>query len=166
MNFTLRPWRETDLDSLVQQANNYEIARFMTDGFPHPYTEENGRQFIAFARKDDPVHIFAIDVDGKAAGGIGVHLQTDVMRKNAELGYWLGQDYWGRGIITRAIPQMVDFAFRTYNITRLYARPFGNNLASQRVLEKCGFTLEATIKQNIFKNGEYLDELIYAVRRG
>ncbi len=165
MEFLLRPCHIDDLESLVVNANNASIAKFMTDGFPHPYTLENGKSFIAFATKDNPIHIFAIDIAGKAVGGIGIHPQTDIMRKNAELGYWLGEKYWGNGILTRAIPQMLDFAFNTYDITRVYARPFGNNPASARVLEKTGFVLEATLKKTIFKNGEFLDELIYAVRK-
>lgn len=165
MQFKLRPWNENDTNSLVANANNFNIARFLTDGFPHPYTEQNARDFIAMATKDDPVHIFAIEVEGKAVGGIGIHPQSDIMKKNAELGYWLGETYWGKGIITAAIKQMVDFAFNTYDITRIYARPFGNNVASQKVLQKAGFILEARIEKNIFKNGEFLDELIYAVRK-
>jgi RimJ/RimL family protein N-acetyltransferase len=165
MDFRLRPWSLNDLDSLVSNANNYNIARFLTDGFPHPYTRANGIAFIAIATKDDPIHIFAIEVNGQAVGGIGIHPQSDIMKKNAELGYWLGEDYWGNGIITKAITQMIDFGFKTYDITRIYARPFGTNLASQRVLEKAGFKLEAKIEKNIYKNGEVLDELIYAVRR-
>jgi len=165
MDFILRPWTINDLDSLVSNANNDQIARFLTDGFPHPYTKENGKAFIAMATKDDPIHIFAIEVNGKAVGGIGIHPQQDIMKKNAELGYWLGEAYWGKGIITKAITEMIQFAFTTFDITRIYARPFGTNLASQRVLEKAGFTLEARIEKNIFKNGEFLDELIYAVRK-
>lgn len=165
MDFILRPWNDKDTDSLVANADNINIARFMTDGFPHPYTAENARAFITMATKDVPVHIFAIEVEGKAVGGIGIHPQADIMKKNAELGYWLGESYWGKGIITAAIKQMLDFAFNTYDITRIYARPFGNNAASQKVLQKAGFTLEARIEKNIFKNGEFLDELIYAVRK-
>lgn len=165
MDFRLRPWSMNDLDSLLINANNYNISRFMTDGFPHPYTRKNGIDFITMATKDDPVHIFAIEVNGLAVGGIGIHPQTDIMKKNAELGYWLGEEYWGNGIITKAITQMIDFGFKTCDITRIYARPFGTNLASQRVLEKAGFKLEARIEKNIYKNGEVLDELIYAVRR-
>jgi RimJ/RimL family protein N-acetyltransferase len=165
MNFTLRPWKEDDVESLVENANNFNIARYMTDGFPHPYTHENGKAFIQFATRDTLIHIFAIDVEGKAVGGIGIHPQTDVMRKNAELGYWLGEKYWGQGIITSAIAKMVEFAFNTYDITRVFARPYGVNKASQRVLQKAGFTLEARLENVIFKNGEFFDEMIYAVRR-
>lgn len=165
MSFKLRPWQLSDLDSLVRHANNINIAKYLTDMFPHPYTEEGGHNFIAFATKDDPIHIFAIEVDGQAVGGIGIHPQGDIMKRNAELGYWLSEEYWGRGIISAAIPQMVDFAFDTYPIDRVYARPFHTNTASQRVLEKNGFILEARINGVIEKFGERLDELIYAVRR-
>lgn len=165
MDFLLRPWTISDLDSLVANADNINISRFMTDGFPHPYTRENGKTFIRMATKDDPVHIFAIEVNNAAVGGIGLHPQPGIMKKNAELGYWLGEAYWGKGIITKAVTQMIHFGFSTFDITRIYARPFGTNLASQRVLEKAGFLLEARIEQNIFKNGEFQDELIYAVRK-
>lgn len=165
MDFLLRPWHINDVQSLVQNANNFNIAKFMTDMFPHPYNEQDARNFIEVATKDDPVNIFAIEVDGRAVGGIGIHPQWDVNRKNAELGYWLGEEYWGLGIITNAVKQIVDFAFGTYDITRVYARPFGNNIASQKVLQKAGFTLEAKIEKGIFKNNEFVDELIYAVRR-
>lgn len=164
MEFLLRPWRPEDIDSLVAHANDYDIAKNMTDKFPYPYTREHGMNFIAFATKDIPAHIFAIEINGQAVGGIGIHPQKDVLRKNAELGYWLGKPYWGQGVITRAIQQMVAFAFNTYDITRIFARPFGSNKASQRVLEKAGFMLEARISNSIFKNGMYTDELIYAVR--
>ncbi len=166
MNFTLRPWRDDDLTSLVRFANNFNIAKNMTDQFPHPYTEENGRMFIEFAGKGDPVNIFTIDINGQASGGIGLHLQTDIQRKNAELGYWLAEPYWGHGIITKAIKHMVEYGFKTWDISRIYARPFGTNIGSQKALEKAGFTLEARLDQSLFKNGEYLDELVYAVRRG
>lgn len=165
MNFTLRPWSMDDLDNLVKNANNFNIAKFMTNAFPHPYNAENGKMFITFANQDTPKHIFAIDVAGQAIGGIGIHLQTDIHCKNAELGYWLAEPFWGYGIITKAISQMVDFAFNTYDINRVFARPFGTNKASQRVLEKAGFVLEGRLEKVLFKNGEYLDELIYAVRR-
>ena len=100
-----------------------------------------------------------------AAGGIGVHPQTDIMRRNAELGYGVARPDWGRGIISAAIPRAVEYGFRTFDIDRIYARPFGRNLASQRTLEKNGFVLEARLQGTIIKNGVIEDELIYAVRR-
>ncbi len=165
MNHILRPWNGKDLNNLVKHANNINIAKFLTDEFPYPYTTEKGKQFIAYACNANPTHIFAIEVNGEAAGGIGIHQQHGIMRKNAELGYWLSETYWGNGIISKAILQMVEYGFKTFDITRIYARPFGNNIASKRVLEKAGFKLEACIKDGIIKNNEIQDELIYAVRK-
>lgn len=165
MQFTLRPWQTTDLDSLVHYANNPRIAQNLMNRFPHPYTAENGRAFIAMCIQPPPAHILAIEVEGKAAGGIGLHPQEDVYCKNAELGYWLAEPYWGKGIVTAAVVQMVEYGFANWDFTRIFARPFGTNTASQRVLEKAGFTLEARFEKTIYKNGQFLDELVYAVRR-
>lgn len=165
MEFTLRPWTSADLPSLVRHANNSKIARFMTDGFPHPYAEENGQAFIAFATRDNPVHIFAIDVNGEAVGGIGIHPLSDIYRRNAELGYWLGEAYWGQGIITEAIGRIAEIGFTEFGLDRIFARPFGSNAASQRVLEKAGFVLEARFEKTIVKHEAYEDELVYALRR-
>ena len=165
MDFRLRPWKMNDAQGLPKYANNLKIARFMTDRFPHPYTVADAKSFIEFANGDEPVHLFAIDINGEAVGGIGIHPQEDVFRKNAELGYWLAEPFWGKGIITRAVTQMINFAFNTYDINRVFARPFGTNKASQRVLEKAGFKLEGRFEKTLVKNGEYLDELVYAVRR-
>lgn len=165
MTFILRKWTIDDAESLVANANNFNIAKFMTDGFPHPYTIDNAVKFIDFAMNTETARIFAIDVSGFAVGGIGLHLQQDIMRKNAELGYWLGEKYWGQGIVTEAIKQIVDYGFSNLDITRIYARPFNTNLASQKVLEKAGFIHEASLTKTIFKNGEYLDEYIYSIRK-
>lgn len=165
MEIKLRPWELSDLTSLVKYANNPKIAGNMTDAFPSPYTEESGRAFISMAQKGVSAYLMAIEVEGEAVGGIGIHRQSDIMRKNAELGYWLAEPFWGKGITSQAVQKMVEYAFNTFDINRIYARPFGSNKASQRVLEKSGFTLEARIEKNIFKKGEYLDELIYAVRK-
>jgi RimJ/RimL family protein N-acetyltransferase len=137
----------------------------MTDKFAHPYLPEHGKSFIEFAAKDSPIHIFAIDVNGEAVGGIGIHPQDDIMRRNAELGYWLAEPFWGKGIVTAAIRKALQFAFTTYDIERVFARPFGTNIGSQRVLEKNGFKLEARIEQSIIKGDVVEDELIYAFRR-
>jgi [ribosomal protein S5]-alanine N-acetyltransferase len=165
MEFTLRPWAENDLESLVKHANNPRIAQNLMNRFPHPYTEATAKAFIGMAMATQPVTIMAIEVEGAAAGGIGLHQQEDVYAKNAELGYWLAEPYWGNGIITHAVGQMVAYGFQHLDITRIFARPFGTNLASQRVLEKAGFGLEGRFEKTIFKNGVYQDELVYAVRK-
>ncbi|MFT3903981.1 MAG: GNAT family protein [Niabella sp.] len=163
--FKLRPWRIADLDSLVKYANNWNIAKNLTDQFPFPYSEGDGKVFIELATKDDPIHIFAIDIAGQAVGGIGIHPQQDIQRKNAELGYWLGEPFWGQGIVSRAIQYAVDFAFETYDIERVFAGVFGPNIPSQKVLEKNNFVLEAKFEKILMKDGVLLDQLIYAIRR-
>ena len=165
MNFTLRPFRNSDLASLVKYANNYNIAKFLTNQFPHPYTDEDGRKFISSVSNNDPANVFAIEVNGEAAGAIGIFPQTDVHEKNAEIGYWLAEPFWGNGIITRAIEQTVEYGFKTFDITRIFARPFSTNLASHRVLEKAGFVCEARLKDALYKNGRYMDELIYSIKK-
>jgi RimJ/RimL family protein N-acetyltransferase len=163
--FKLRPWSKGDLNDLVKHANNWNVAKNMTDKFSFPYSESNGKAFIEFATKDDPIHIFAIDIDGQAVGGIGIHPQDDIHRRNAELGYWLAEPFWGQGIISSAIKHAINFAFETYDIDRVFARPFGTNIPSQKVLEKNSFVLEGKFDKVLIKDGDLIDELIYAIRR-
>lgn len=165
MNFTLRPLRLSDVPTFAGHANNLQVARFMTDLFPYPYTEDDAIEFINKQLKNDPLNVLGIAVEGEAVGAIGIHPQSDIMRKNAELGYWLAEPFWGNGIISRAIPQMVDYGFKHWDIRRIFATPYGNNKASQRVLEKSGFVLEGILPKTIFKLDEYLDEYIYAIVR-
>jgi len=165
MEFKLREWNLNDIDSLVKYANNYKIAANLTDQFPHPYNIENGKAFIQMATKDIPTSIFAIEINGEASGGIGLHLQSDIHKKNAELGYWLAEPHWGKGVMSKAVKQMIDYGFKTFEIERIFASPFGTNIGSQKVLEKAGFILEGKFEKTLFKNGEYFDELIYAVRK-
>jgi ribosomal-protein-alanine N-acetyltransferase len=163
MEFKLRPFQLTDIDSLVKYANNPKVAGNLTNAFPFPYKKEHGERFIEMAMSHDPIRIMTIEINGEASGGIGVHPQADVYCKNAELGYWLAEPYWGKGIITKAIIEMVEYGFKTFDITRIYARPYPHNIASQKALEKTGFKKEAVLKNAFFKNGEYLDELIYSI---
>jgi len=165
IDFTLRKWSETDIISLVKYANNYNIARFLTDQFPYPYTEEDGKIFLSSFSEGTNTGIFAIDVNGEAVGSIGIFPKSDIHSKNAEIGYWLAEEYWGKGIMSRAITWIVEYGFRTFDITRIFAGPFGTNIQSQRVLEKAGFKLEARFEKALFKNGEFIDELIYAIRK-
>jgi RimJ/RimL family protein N-acetyltransferase len=165
MDFVLRKWITKDLDSLIKNANNYKIAKNMSNAFPYPYTEKFGHRYISRAITTKPTQIFAIEINNEAAGSIGVYPQTDIHCRNAEMGYWLAEQYWGHGIMKDAIRQMVEYSFSNLDIDRIFARPFGTNIASQRVLEKAGFTLEAKFEKTIFKNGEYLDELIYSIRK-
>ena len=165
MEFILRPWKASDINSLIKYANNWNIAKNLTNQFPHPYTIQDGKAFIEYATKDEPIHIFAIEVNQEAVGGIGIHPQSDIFIKNAEIGYWLGEPFWGHGIVSKAIKQIVQFGFSTFDIERIFARPYGTNVASQKILEKNNFLLEGRYNNILYKNGEYLDELIYAIRR-
>lgn len=165
MEFKIRPWHANDIESLAKYANNPNIAQNLTNQFPSPYNRENGESFIQMALSENPTLIFAIEVNGKASGAIGLHKERDIHIRNMELGYWLAEIYWGKGIMTEAVKRMVRYGFKTFSIDRIYARPFGTNLGSQKVLEKAGFKLEGRFDKVLYKNEKYLDELIYAVRR-
>jgi [ribosomal protein S5]-alanine N-acetyltransferase len=159
----LRPWREGDEPSLVRHADNYEIWRRLRDGFPHPYTRADAEWWIAFAKQQDPQTHFAIEVRGEATGGIGLELRSDVERRSAEMGYWLGQDFWGRGIITAAVQALTRYGFETLDLTRIFAVPFTSSSASIRVLEKCGYVREGTMRRSAIKEGVVIDQVLYAV---
>lgn len=164
-HFRLRPWQPGDEASLAYHANNPKIWRNVRDRFPHPYTRADAEGWIAIASANTPLTNFAIDVDGAAVGGIGVMLQEDVSRKSAEIGYWLGEAYWGRGIVTAAVRAMTDYAFATFDLCRLYANVFEWNPASMRVLEKAGYEFEGRRRKSAFKEGQIIDEMIYAIIR-
>ena len=164
-NFHLRPFTMDDLPAWVKHANDPTVAANLTDSFPHPYTEVHGRAFLEEAVKSLPLRR-AIDIRGEACGAIGLHPRSDLWRRNMELGYWLAQEHRGKGIMTDAIKQMVDLGFATFpDIVRIYATPFGSNIASRRALEKAGFVLEAKLTGTLYKLGRFEDECIYAVRR-
>lgn len=163
MKYKLRDWRLSDLASLVEHANNYQVAKWLTDQFPYPYAEADGLSFIESVLQDKSSLILAITVDGKAVGSIGIFPQSGVHRKSAEIGYWLSEAYWGQGITPRAIREMVNLGFKKYDIVRIFARTFAGNAQSQRALEKAGFTLEARLRNAIFKNKALQDELIYVL---
>lgn len=164
MEFRLRHWDYSDRESLVKYAGNPQITRFMSDGFSNISTPDGAAKFIEFANSGSNKIYRAIEVGSEAIGGIGVSMQTDIYRKNAELAYWLAEPFWGKGIISTAISQLAEEAFETLEIDRIFAKPFHTNKASHRVLEKSGFRLEAVLEKTVFKNGEYLDEYIYAIR--
>lgn len=163
--FALRPFRTDDLPALVKHASHPSVAANLTNSFPNPFTEEAGRTFIERAIAG-PALRRCIEINGECCGALGLHPKEDLWRNNLELGYWLAYEHRGKGIMTEAIRQMVRLGLETYpEVTRIYASPFGTNIASQRALEKTGFVLEATLKGTLVKNGVVHDELIYAVRR-
>ena len=161
----LRQWNERDVVSLVKYAGNPLITRFMSERFSNVSNPKGAVNFIRIANSGPDKLYYAIDVEGEAVGGIGISLQEDIYRKNAELGYWLAESFWGKGIMTKAIKMIVSEAFERLDISRIFARPFHTNNASHRVLEKSDFKLEAILEKTVFKNGEYMDEYIYAIRK-
>ena len=163
---SLRPWNNSDIHSLVRYANNKAIADNLRDAFPFPYLQKDAIRFLEMASSNDPhLLILAIDTKGEAIGSVGATLKQDVYRKNMEIGYWLAEPFWGRGIITEVIRKFTSHLWLVYDIRRIYAEPYTNNTASRKALEKAGFKCEAVFKQNVIKNGEYLDSCIYSVLR-
>ena len=158
----IRPWRMEDAESLARYANNRKIWLAVRDRFPHPYTINDAHEFLRKAVTEQPTEKFSIEVEAAAVGGIGVHLGQDVHRHTATLGYWLGEEFWGRGIMTEAVAALSDYSFRNFPLRRICAEVFANNPASVRLLEKAGFAFEARLKNNVIKDGEVLDSLLYA----
>jgi len=158
----IRSWREGDAPSLARHADNRRIWLNVRDRFPHPYTLADAEFWVAQASAARPETQFAVEVDGQAAGGVGVFLQEDVERFSAEIGYWLGESYWGRGIATAVVRHFTDYAFEAYDLCRIYANVFAWNPASGRVLEKAGYQLEGRLRQSAVKDGQVLDGLLYA----
>jgi [ribosomal protein S5]-alanine N-acetyltransferase len=158
-NYTLRQWQAGDEKSLAENANNHKIWRNLKDIFPHPYTLMDAYEWIKMAAHSQTN--FAIEVKGKAVGGIGILLKDDIYKKNAEIGYWLGEEYWGQGIISSAINEVVEYTFKNFDVSRIYAGVFEYNLASMRVLEKAGFHQEAVLKKSLVKEGALFDEHIF-----
>jgi RimJ/RimL family protein N-acetyltransferase len=161
MQIEIRRWKPGDEESLALNANSFNIWKNVRNRMPFPYTIDDARNWIGQNQYMDPVTHFAIVVDGVAAGSVGFELKDDIYIKNAEVGYWLGEKYWGRGISTYALEWIVKYIFSEFAVHRIYATVFINNLASRRVLEKAGFILEAVHQQAVFKEGKFIDECIY-----
>jgi ribosomal-protein-alanine N-acetyltransferase len=164
MEFVLRKFNRDDSESLCKYANNKKVANNLRNAFPHPYSIEDAKMFINKVNEKDNL-IFAIDIGGEVVGTIGVFFKEDVYCKNAEVGYWLGEPFWGKGIMAEALKQLCSIVFEKYNIIRIYAKPYETNLASQKVLSKAGFIKEAVIKRNVYKNGVLLNSCIYSLAR-
>ena len=162
-SYRLRPWKREDAASLVRHANNPAVARNLRDGFPHPYTIKDARQWLEMVASNRSDMILAIEVNSEASGGIGLHGLKDVYRYNAELGYWLSESYWGRGILSDAVGQMVAFTFNRTRWLRIFATIYEHNLASMRVLEKNGFVREAIHRKTVVKEGRILDEHLFSL---
>jgi len=160
---TLRAWKPSDALPLAKHANNVNVARQLRDRFPHPYTIADARQFIQSVAGAKPTTLFAMVVNGEPVGGIGFFPGADVERFSAEIGYWLAEPYWGRGITAEAIGLVSTYAFDVCNVLRLFALPFADNAQSIRVLEKAGYTREATLRSSSVKQGRIRDQALYAL---
>jgi ribosomal-protein-alanine N-acetyltransferase len=158
---TLRQWKMDDAEALVRHADNINVARQLRDRFPHPYTRANASIFLKAATTVAEPSNLAIEVDGEAAGAIGYVAGIDVERYSAEIGYWLGESYWGRGIATEALVLVTNYVFTTANLLRLFALPFADNAASMRVLEKAGYVREAILRSSSVKFGKPRDQALY-----
>ena len=164
MNCMLRKWRLSDAKDLAAALNNEKILNNLRDGLPFPYTEQDARDYIAamLASDEDSRFAYAITQNDRAIGSIGAFRQENIHRQTAELGYYLAEEYWGRGIMTEAIRQLCGIIFDTTDILRIYAEPFAYNTGSRRALEKAGFVLEGIMKNNAVKNGKVLDMALYS----
>lgn len=159
---TVRPWASADAESLRRHANNRRVSMHLRDRFPFPYEIHHAAGFLGWIAQQPAPTVWAIEVNGEAAGGIGLERQSDVERVSAEIGYWLGESLWGRGIVTEALVAVTKAAFARYELTRIYAVPFADHDASVRVLEKAGYVREGRMKQSAIKDGRIRDQLLYA----
>jgi [ribosomal protein S5]-alanine N-acetyltransferase len=151
-----------DAASIAREANDRRIWLQLRDLFPHPYHVADAESYISRVAAEDPPLSLAIVVDGRAAGGVGLQPMTDVNRRTAEIGYWIGTAFWGRGIATEAVSLVTDWAFGAHGLLRIFAQPFAHNQASRRVLEKAGYELEGTMRCSAVKDGEVRDQCLYA----
>lgn len=158
----IRDWRMTDAPSIAKYANNRKIWRNLRDGFPNPYSLCDAERFLYRVTKMDPRTMFAIATKTEAIGGIGLTLGKDVHRYTAEMGYWLAEPYWGKGIMTKAVKSLTAYAIHDLKLHRVYAEPYANNGASAKVLEKAGFICEGVLRSNVLKDGQILDQRLYS----
>ena len=160
---TLRGWRWSDRDSLIRHANNRNVWIKLRDRFPHPYTIGDAQSWLESVVGARPVSNFAIAVGDEAVGGIGFSLQDDVGYRSAEIGYWLAEEFWGRGIATEALIAVSQYALNSYDLCRLFAHVFEWNPGSVRVLEKAGYSFEGRLRKSVTKDGKTIDQFMYAM---
>ena len=161
----IRKWELSDATDLAAALSNKKIQDNLRDGLPYPYTEQDGTDYISamLSADENEIFAFAITVDEKLVGSIGIFRQGNIHRQTAELGYYIAEEYWGRGIMTEAVRQICAYVFEKSDIIRIYAEPFAYNAASCRVLEKVGFQYEGTLRSNAVKNGEVIDMKMYSL---
>lgn len=165
MAIIIREWKIEDKTALAENLNNMNVLNNLRDGLPYPYTEDDAEDFIRamLSADKDKSFAFAITINGKVIGSIGVFRQDNIHYRTAEMGYYMGEKYWGRGYMTEAVKLVCDFVFENTDIIRIFAEPFAYNSASCRVLEKAGFIFEGVLRSNAYKNGNIVDMKMYAI---
>lgn len=167
MDCMIREWRIEDKSDLAVMLNNRHILDNLRDGLPYPYTEKDAEEYINSMLLADKTKnfAFAITVNDAVIGSIGVFCCDNIHSRTAELGYYIGEPYWGQGFTTSAVRQACSYVFDHSDIIRIFAEPFAYNTASCRVLEKAGFQFEGTLRSNAVKNGKVIDMKMYALVR-
>ena len=165
MKCRIRKWELSDAKDLAAALSNKKVQDNLRDGLPYPYTEQDGKEFISamLSADENETFAFAIMVDDKVVGSIGIFRQGNIHSQTAELGYYIAEEYWGKGIMTEAVKQICAYVFAKSDIIRIYAEPFAYNIASCRVLEKVGFQYEGTLRSNAVKNGRVIDMEMYSL---
>ncbi len=167
MDCSIRKWSLTDAAELAANLSNKKVQDNLRDGLPYPYTEKDAEEYITAMINADPdkTFAFAIVSDDKVVGSIGVFRSENIHCRTAELGYYIGEPYWGKGIMTNAVQRTCEYVFSHSDILRIFAEPFSYNIASCRVLEKAGFQFEGLLRKNAVKNGKIVDMKMYALVR-
>jgi len=160
--YMIRNWQDQDARAIAKYANNRKIWQNLRDGFPHPYGLQDAEDFLRQVFQQDPRTYFAIASKEEAIGGIGLGIGNDVHRFTAEMGFWLAEPFWNKGIMTESVVQFTEYAFEKFRLYRIYAEPYASNPASAKVLEKAGYQLEGILRANVFKDGRVLDQSLYA----
>ena len=161
----IRKWKLEDKTTLAENLNNVKILDNLRDGLPFPYTEKDAEDFIRamLSADEDKTFAFAVTADDKVIGSIGIFRCGNIHYRTAELGYYIGEPYWGNGYTTEAVRQICSYVFDNTDIIRIFAEPFESNAASCRVLEKAGFACEGVLRCNAFKNGKLENMKMYAL---
>jgi ribosomal-protein-alanine N-acetyltransferase len=160
--YIIRDWQLEDSPSIARYANNRKIWINLRDAFPHPYRIQDAASFIAHVTESSPITVFAIATQFEAIGSIGLMRGKDVHRFTAEIGYWLAEPFWGKGIMTDAVRSLTAYGVHDLGLHRIFAEPYTTNAASARVLEKAGFKCEGILRSNVFKDGKVLDQFLYS----
>lgn len=168
MSVQIRKWKLADANALAAALSNKNVQINLRDGLPYPYTSQDGWNYIStmLSACENDTFAFAVVFDGRVVGSIGAFRQSNIHKRTAELGYYLGEEYWGRGIMTAAVKQLCRYVFTHTGIIRIYAEPFASNIGSCRVLEKAGFQYEGTLRSNAVKDCKILDMKLYAQLKG